>query len=264
MITPIDNSAEQCDLIEQALLTNETIGPGTFKVCRPVNVPPGQTIEGSGIGRTIIQLLPPEDPLKTLPGVILLGEGSKASRLTTLSRETLCNGIVSDGVNYTTITDCEVLHRSAHTYGIWAHNSKNVQILNCLVDGGTTLLNNSIEQEGIELYGVENALVANCKVKNIGRSAINLFTERETEIGNTVVRDCIVHASSHGIYVGSCDEAANKVWKTFIEKNIVRGCVIDIKVVSGAKGIVTVVFKDNVYDTFEVNTRGTVKVTGLK
>jgi Right handed beta helix region len=101
----------------------------------------------------------------------------------------------------------------AHTYSIWSLLSTGMTITNNLVDGGATLTNANISQEGIEIFGGDDIVISGNTLVNIGNAAINLISLAailpDTHLTNIQVKDNIIDASRIGVFVGSTYSAEN-------------------------------------------------------
>lgn len=83
-----------------------------------------------------------------------------------LSTET---GPFCDGCD---VLNCRVTGFNSHQYLIWSHGAKNARILFNEVDGGIVTYDANSEQEGIEVFGGENVVVAFNRIVNVGANGI--------------------------------------------------------------------------------------------
>lgn len=95
----------------------------------------------------------------------------------------LVNGIIAipDGPTGTgqqctngVIENNQVFLDQSHTYSIWNLRGEHVVIQNNVIDGHSTAANNSISQEGIELFGARDVVVLDNIVRNMGNIGINV------------------------------------------------------------------------------------------
>ncbi|TXH36995.1 MAG: hypothetical protein E6Q98_08805 [Rhodospirillaceae bacterium] len=123
---------------------------------------------------------------------------------TNLSTET---GPFCDGCD---VLNCRVTGFNSHQYLIWSHGAKNARILFNDVDGGIVTYDANSEQEGIEVFGGENVLVAFNRIVNIGANGIYMgisagvtgyFNKNVTASHN------IVHGCETGVHINAAWDA---------------------------------------------------------
>lgn len=261
MITPTDQ--DDTAALNSALAGGETeLGPGVFLVSNTILIPENAHVQGAGIGRTVLKMVP------AVPGgqtgeVVRVSSGSSISGITTNSQDAICNGIIAYGATGVLVSKCEVLHRSDHCYGIWSYNSSKVEIADCLVNGGTFENDNSIPQEGIEVYKSTAVSVHGCQVQNCGRSAINLFTADEGDLNHDItVYGNTVWSSSFGLYAVAAKGSTLSAIK-FIRNKVFPCGVSDLKLTTapGAKLFATLQENDVNSMQFDTDQSATTHVT---
>lgn len=108
------------------------------------------------------------------------------------------------------VINCRVTGFNSHQYMIWSHGAKNVRILCNDVDGGVTTYDAASAQEGIEVYGGENVMVAFNRILDIGANGIYLgispgiagyFNKNVTASHN------IVHGCEIGVHINAAWDA---------------------------------------------------------
>lgn len=230
------------------------VPPGTYLVDAPVVVPEGKTLLGSGNGITTIKMTPTA-PGEIRPAVVMMSDRSTVKGILADSRDALCNGIVAENVTGYSILECGVMCHSAHTYHIWSHNSSKGLISCCSVDGNTSTLDNSVPQEGIEVFGGSDITVDGCIIVECGRAGINLFQDQGARLAGCTVRNCTVRKCSYGLF--ACAQSGSQLTGAVFHDNQIQGCgVRDIKVTAGPGCVMDVVFESRPgsFATAEVNT----------
>lgn len=231
MITPSGN--DDTKLLNDAIASGETtLGAGAFQVSNTILIPPGANVRGQGIGRTVLHMLPTAPGVRT-GEVVRVSSGASVFDLTTDSLGATCDGIIAEDAENVIIDACEVLLHAAHCYGIWSHRSRNVLITRCCVDGKCDVQDNSIPQEGIEVYCGKNVRVSQCTVRNCGKAAINIFTDKPGDLGEEfTIRGNTIWDSTWGIYVVSNDHCT--LSGLIIRDNEIFPCgIADIKLTTG-------------------------------
>ena len=248
--------ADDTASIQAALDSGETqIGSGHFTVSSPIVIPESQTLTGAGMGKTVLEMTPTA-PGETRSAVIMLRSNSSVENLTVTSTSANCNGIVADGgawpgidVHDASVSSCEVHHAATHVYGIWGHKAPSFAVDRCIVDGGCTTLDNSIGQEGIELFGCDGASVRNCLVSHCGRGGITLFGEA-VSADNILIEACQASSCTFGILVTVNGDESAGITHVLIRKNIIDASgSADIAVTSGSQGVISCEFEKNLYSS---------------
>jgi hypothetical protein len=108
------------------------------------------------------------------------------------------------------VLNCRVTGFNSHQYMIWSHGAKNVRILFNDCDGGVINYDAASPQEGIEVFGGENVVVAFNRVINIGTSGIYFgistgvpgYFNKNVIASHNFIRNCEM-----GIYVNATWDA---------------------------------------------------------
>lgn len=262
MIQPGQPFVDDRERIQQLLNDGEVqFAPGDFYVGGPLVIPVGHSVYGEGIGRngmgrTTIHMLP-TSPGETRSAVVTLQDGAKLKWITTESRQAICNGITCEGVMGTTVEECEVWTALGHTYGVWAHNSKNGVFLACHANGNCMAYDKNSEQEGIEVFGCEDWLVEACISENIGRGGFNCYVEegasnKNVTFHSNMAQRCAYNFCAH-ITAHPKDMIISGKWTDNVSS---MPWVSDLNVVSGPKGRLSLTFKGNNFKTAHINTQG--------
>ncbi len=108
------------------------------------------------------------------------------------------------------VLNCRVTGFNSHQYLIWSHGAKNARIMFNEPNGGVTTYDDTSAQEGIEVYGGENVIVAFNRISNIGSNGIYLgispgypgYFNRNVSAVHNIIQGCKV-----GVYI-------NATWDT--------------------------------------------------
>jgi len=200
------------------------LAAGIYSTSRPiVSFADNVAIEGdSGGGTSIVPaadwLAPPHPSGAEVSGVVsfVAVDNFAARHLTIESGGLLMNGLVAipDGVNgagaicTNGIFENNVVRMSqGHTYSIWGQRSEHMQILDNLIEGGSTVGSADPHQEGIEIYGGADVLISGNTIVGIGNAAIQVgglaaVTPDSSVTGITIV-DNIVTQCRVGVFLGT-------------------------------------------------------------
>ncbi len=94
-----------------------------------------------------------------------------------------------------------------HTYSLWSLRSEGMQIIDNLIDGGSTVAGAASSQEGIEIYGGRDVLISGNTITGIGNAAIQLgglaAVTPDCSVDNITVTGNSISNSRVGVFIGT-------------------------------------------------------------
>jgi hypothetical protein len=202
------------------------IKAGTYSISSAITVLDDNThIQGAGAGQTVLEaaadlVLPWHPNGGHLSGVVSFcavdNFSCRGITVDALTNGVHCNGIIAipDGTlgagnvcsNGVIADNAVYLAPGFHNYLLWSLRGNHIEITDNLADGGSTVANAHPSQEGIEVWGGDDVLIAGNTVRNIGGNALNiggLGYQVETPLTNVTIEDNDIQSSRVGILLFS-------------------------------------------------------------
>lgn len=223
---------------------------GVYQITNSLIVSSKTRVCGDGMGATVLRGKAGAYAGVNVGGTVVLATmGAAASNhviIEDLTVDHQTNGTVANGLGLvpdgnfagTPCTDCliqrvEVLGHVAHEYLIWSQRGQRIRILDCFVDGFTTVFQDppTFGQEGIEIFGGYDVLVHGNTVRRCNDAGLNggaAVGGTNSESVNVVWSDNTVENCGYGIHTGTAVTTGvpQNLTNVTISDNAVRGCSI--------------------------------------